>query len=353
MKKLLIVALTVALLLSTLSLLVLNTAAEENETSFRFGNVTIDLTLIDNLNEGVGNTFQNWGVAASDGEMLKMELGGLPCNDSYNIKTGMLNADTDFTGAVNLVFSVKDNRSDGDIFFSFQPHSQTLAANDGNLFTGWVEGQTVWLVEENGKATEAKKCPSLDLMSGRAGYVLPMGFEGYIVFPIANFVVHGDWSTSYYQNSSDLDIDGLGFHISKDDATYAELSFDDFFTCGALPAYEKPTPETKPAETDAPATEPETTPATEPETLPETDAPATEPETAAPETVAETEPETTPVETQPDTSAETQAESKAETKGESETEASEKDGGCGGVLSGLCVLPLALLGAVALRRRED
>ncbi len=325
MKKMWTFVLSAALLLASLSLAVLNTAAEEIETSFKFGNATVELTLIDNFNEGQGNTFQNWGVVASDGEMLKFELGGLPCNDSYNVKTGMLNADTDFTGAVNLVFSVKDNRSDGDLFFAFQPHSVSLDANEGNLFTGWVEGETVWLVDEKGKATEAKKCPSVDLMSGRAGYILPMGFEGYIVFPVGNLVRHGDWANPYYTDGAKPDFDGLGFHIAKDDATYAELSLDDFFICGELPAYEKPTPETKPVET-------------QPETMPETVA----------ETVAETQ---ATAETTAGTIAETAADPVQDTA--AVTEAPEKKGGCGAVMGGLCILPLVILGAVAIRRRED
>ncbi len=372
MKKLLTILLTAALLLSAISLFVLNTAAEEetNETSFKFGNATIDLTLIDNFNEGVGNTFQGWGTAASDGEMLKMELGGLPCNDSYGIKTGMLGADTDFTGAVNFVFSIKDNRSDGDIFFSFQPHSPTLAANDGNLFTGWVD--TVWLVENNGKAKEAKKCPNVDLMSGRAGYILPMGFEGYIVFPVSNLVVHGDWETTYYTDLSALDIDSVGFHVSKDDATYAEFSIDDMFVCGDLPAYEAPTPETKPAETQPAETQPvETQPA---ETQPAETQPAeTQPadtgaadtnvaDTNAAETAGETQADTViPAESDTTVGDDTAAESKADTTAESKADTAadtkaedQKEGGCASSLvGGLCVLPLIALAAVTLRRRED
>ncbi len=343
MKKFLTIVLTLALMLSMLSLLVLNAAAEENETSFKFGNATVDLTLIDNFNEGVGNTFQNWGVVASDGEMLKLELGGLPCNDSYAIKTGMLGADTNFAGAVNFVFSIKDNRSDGDIFFSFQPHSPTLEANDGNLFTGWVEGQTVWLVDEKGKATEAKKCPNVDLMSGRAGYVLPMGFEGYLVFPVKNLVIHGDWANTYYTDLSKLDIDSVGFHVAKDDATYAEFCIDDMFICGELPAYEKPTPETKPVET-APETEPVTAPVvTESETVLDTES----------ETPAET-----PVDTEPETKEETVGDSDASSStatvgGADSGDDQPDEGGCASLVGGLLVLPLIALGVVALRRRED
>ncbi len=349
MKKFLTVVMAVALLLSTLTLSVINTAAEEAvETSFKFGSAEVALTLIDNLNSAEGSTWQGWGSLSVVDQMLKLELDNLPCNDSYGIKTGMLSADTDFTGAVNLVFSVKDNRSDGDIFFSIQPHSPSLTLNEGNLFTGWVEGQTVWLVDTNGRAKEAKKCPSVDLMSGRAGYVLPMGFEGYIVFPVANFVIHGDWANSYYVGDATLDIDALGFHISKDDATYAEVSFDDLYTCGELPALDT---ETKPAETTAPETAAPETAA--PETAaPETAAPETAaPETAAPETNA---PETAAPETnapEVDTTAETKADTTADTV--AETEAPKKEGGCGAVVGGLVALPVALLGAAVLRRRED
>ncbi len=347
MKKLLTMALTAALLFAALSLLVVNTAAEDYETSFKFGNATVDISLVEDFHSAEGSTFMNWGQFSIVEEMFKIEVSGGLIWDAYNLKTGMLNGNTTYTGTENFVFSIKDNRSDGDLFFSFQPHSPTLVVNDGNLFTGWVEGQTVWLVDEKGKATEAKKCPSVDLMSGRAGYIIPMGFEGYIVFPMKNLVIHGDWGTTYYNDLSAVDIDAVGFHVALDDATYAEFCIDDVFVCGALPAYEKPTPETKPAETTAPATEPETAPVTEPETQ----APATEPETAAPATepvtdAPSTEPETNP--TAPDESVETSA--LTETM---EPDILYEDDGCTSVMGGLLVLPLIALGVVALRRRED
>ncbi len=360
MKKILTIVLTVALMLSALSLLVLNTAAEENESSFKFGNATVDLSLIEDFHSAEGSTFMNWGQFSIVEEMFKIEVSGGLIWDAYNLKTGMLSGNTTYTGAENFVFSIKNNRSDGDIFFAFQPHSPTLAANDGNLFTGWVEGQTIWLVDEKGKATEAKKCPSVDLMSGRAGYIIPMGFEGYIVFPMKNLVIHGDWGTTYYSDLSAVDIDAVGFHVALDDATYAEFCIDDMFVCGALPAYEAPTPETQAPETNSPETnspetnapetnEPESETVVESETAPESTAPeSTAPESTAPET---NEADSETVAEAPVESTDAPAESGTAAV-ESETKVAA-DGGCSSVLTGLCVLPLALLGVAALRRRED
>ncbi len=330
MKKLLAWILTAVLVLSALSVLPLTASAEEAaETSFKYGNADVELTLIEDCTSITADTYLGWGTITSDGEMMVINTDGAQFTDAYGIRSEMLNK-ADLSGAKNIVFSIKNNRTDGDFFFTFQPHDPNVTGFSGNIFTGWVEDAPLLLVDKDGKCMTAAKAPSLAVATDRAAYVIPWGFEGYLVFPVAAFANHGDWTNSYYVDGRTPVLDAMGFHVQPDDATYIEFSIDDIFVCGELPTYEAPA-----KETDAP-TEPVTAAPTDPVTEPETD-PATEPETDP-----ETDPETT-APTDPTTEPTTELE-----------EPAIDNEGCASVLVGLSALPIIALGAaVVLRKRED
>ncbi len=332
MKKLLTIALTAALLLTAASLLALNVAAEDHEETFRYGNADVALTLVEDCTSVTAETFLNWGTMTGVNEALCINTAGAAFTDAYKIKTNMFGS-ADLGSAQNIVFSITDNRSDGDIFFGFQPYSPSLTVNDGNLFTGWIEDAPILLVKEDGTCKEAAKAPSLDVANGRATYCIPMGFEGYLVFPVAALVVHGDWYNTHFVDGG-ADITSLGFHVALDDATYAEFSIDDVFVCGELPDYQAPV-----KETEAPTAAP---------TQPETNAP-TEPETSAP-TPSETDALTSPVTDAPTApeSLETNAASSTTTVGG----ADEPAGGCASAITAFALLPV-LAGAVLTLRRKD
>ncbi len=324
MKRIITLVLAAVLLLSAMAAFTVTVAAEEVESSFKFGTADVNLTLVENFNSVEASPSYGWGSATSVDGMLRLATEGQAFCDTYQIKTGMLSSATTYSGVENFVFSIKDNRSDGDILFSLQPCDASMEGSGTNLFTGWMEEHPLWLVDANGKAEKAKQALSLDLANGRATYVIPMGFEGYLVFPVAAFVNHGDWTNSYYSDASKLAVSRFGFHVALDDAMYAEFCIDDAFVCGALPAYEAPVE----GMTTAPeATAPETTVAT-----PDAETTVVEAETTvadATETDA-TEAETTAAATEP------------------------ASGGCGAAIGALAALPaMAIVSLVLLRKRED
>ncbi len=336
MNKFISLALTAVLLISAITLLTL-TASAGGEHTMTYGAASIELTLIEDFQTAEANPSYGWGAMTAVDGMLKIET-TQAFVDAYEVQGHMVSGGVTFAGAENFVFSVKNNRSDGDTFFCFQPHDTTV----GNLYLGIMEDHPVLLIDEKGKVTEAKHTATPDLVNGRYAYVVPMGFEGYIVIPSALLVMHNQWDTPYYKTPDAVSLDSLGFHMAPDDATYVEMCIDDIFTCGALPAYEEPKPETA-APTEAP---------TQPDTVPETAAPTAPVDTAVPETdslvteMATTFDDTILADTLADGSVGTSADTAVG------TETPEKNGCFATITVSVALLPFLAAATLFFRKRE-
>ena len=334
MKKILTLALTAALLLSAMTLLTIGVSAERDTATMKFGSENVELTLVEKFESFTATPSMGWGAVTPEDGKMKFESENVV--DLYGIDSPMLKENHDFAGAKNFVFSV-ENRSDGDIFFVFQP----AEPSGNNLFiSGTMTDSAFLLVDENGKVETSRANTKLDVVSNRYGYIVPMGFKGYIVVPVALITAHMQWDTSYF--SGDPVLAKAGFHVAVDDATYLEFFLDDMFICGELHAIEEPTEEPTEVPTEEPTETPteevtETPEETTVETIEETTAEATEEATQA-----ATEESTTEAVT--DDAATTEAATVEE------TEATE--GGCGAVVGTLCILPL-LAGAVLTLRKKD
>lgn len=329
MKKILTILLTAALLLSALTLLTVSVSAERSTSAMKFGSADVELTLVENFETFSASPFMDWGSVTPENGKMKFETPNVV--DLYGINSAMLAENHDFTGAVNFVFSV-ENRSDGDIFFVFQP----AEANGNNLFiSGTMTDTPALLVNEDGEMEKARPNSNPSVVSGRYAYVIPMGFKGYVVIPVALITAHNDWDNSYF--SGDPVLAKAGFHVAVDDATYLELFLDDMFICGALPAYEEPTEEPTEAPTEEPTSEEMT------------EAPTAEETTEAP---TEQPTESTPVGTEEPTEQPTEAPTAEPTDAPATDESEEAKGGCGAVVGAIGILPL-LVGAVLTLRRKD
>lgn len=241
-----------------------------------YGSNKVTLTPVEDFE--TGEAAPNYGYYTVANHVLKIESTKIA--DAYGLTTEMFPT-ADFNGVEAFVFAI-NNRSDGAVFFCFQP----LSASGGNLFlSDSMPAHPALLVTEKGVVSEATYNDSLEVASNRYGCRVPGGFHGYLVIPVCRLVSHGNWDTPYFTGA--LDLQKVGFSISVDDATYIELTVKDMYSCGALPELTSE-PETKPAAEapTVPATEkPQTQPATEPVTVSQT---ATEPVTEAPSTTGDT-----------------------------------------------------------------
>lgn len=233
MKKCLVSTLVISLLLL---LFVFPVMAEEQQISY--GKEKVTMTLVDNLDEvTIGNA--TFGSFEGKGGSIVITTSDIADNYDIKLTQSLTNADA-YKGKTYIALDVLNN-SDGDIYFCAMPHVD----GSPNLFLRPNDTTKTVLVDSTGEMTEAVWTEEASL-SGRYGFLIPEGFEGYLFIPFTSFCEHNKWDTSYITEAKPLE--HLGMHTAYDTASYIEFFVNDLYTVAELPEYKAaeegtPTPE--------------------------------------------------------------------------------------------------------------
>ena len=211
----------------------------------------VQLELIETFDESVVNPWEYGECEIIDGDIVLSEENAASCVDRYGITAPMLKEVGTLTGAKYVVLSLT-NKSDGDIWFCFQPD---VPGHD-HAYMGRM-GLNLYLVGTDGTVSMINR-PAAELAqnNGRYSYCIPEGFDGYLFMPSAIFCDHGKWSNSIFKNDDPL-FTAVGFDVNGDEPTFFLVTVHDLYICT------QELPELTPRPTDEPTEVPKTPEANE------------------------------------------------------------------------------------------
>lgn len=193
-----------------------------------------------------------------DGKVL---YDGIGIADAYTITVPNAQENKElYAKAKYIGFEIK-NASDGDVYYCYQHKSP-----GGEAFTSPSGEPEIVLVDKNGVTQDIVFSDSATVYS-RYGFIIPEGFDGYVLIPTSRITRLNDWNNSVW--SENLTINGIGAHVSigqnstpEADASFIEFYIDNFFVYnGEFPEYVAPvTPEPTQSPTPTPSPTPTATP---------------------------------------------------------------------------------------------
>ena len=261
MKKVLVIAAVLAMLVSAFAICVGAEEASLGTINIGYGDKEVQIKLVESFDESALNP--------NDPNVY----GQCEIKDG-DIAAPMLNAAGTLNGAKYVVISMT-NESDGEIWFCFQPE---VPGYSDPVYMGGEMELNLYLVSKDGTVEvidEPAAGPAVDL--ARYGYGIPEGFDGYLFMPSSIFCVLNQWDTPIF-NNDDPAFRNVGFNVNGNDSSFYSVIIHDIYICtNELPEY---VPEATEAPTAAPTEAPTEAPTSAPTEAP-TDAPVV---TEAPKT---------------------------------------------------------------------